>query len=212
MSKAMQESLGKSSSHLYSKALEFAQQKSRDAKILDIGCGAGDLLTILKKNGFANLTGCDGYSFGVPGEIRFIQKNLNEPWRFSETFELIFSLEVIEHLENPRAFFREAYGALAKGGSILVSTPNNESITSLISLAIKGNFSAFVGDCYPAHITPVLSMDAERMAKEAGFQKIEILYSNHGRMPGIRHHWQDFFGGLCAGKRFSDNFFLRAEK
>ncbi|MBL9090523.1 MAG: class I SAM-dependent methyltransferase [Planctomycetaceae bacterium] len=211
MTKAMQESLGKSSPYLYDKAFELSRLSNTHIKILDAGCGGGDFLNFLHGKGFSRITGCDGFSFGSHA-FPFHQMNLNEPWSLPEKYDFIFALEVIEHLENPRTFFRELHRCLNPGGTILVSTPNNESITSIISFILKGHFSAFVGRCYPAHITPVVTMDAVRIADEVGFKKIEVFFSNQGRFPGTNLHWQKLLGPFCRGRRFSDNFFLRAEK
>jgi 2-polyprenyl-3-methyl-5-hydroxy-6-metoxy-1,4-benzoquinol methylase len=212
MSLAMKDSLGKSDSHLYARALEIAGLTEKKKRILDLGCGEGTLLLNLKSQGFLDLLGCDGFQHGFPADIAFHKQDLNQQWELPDQYDIIFSLEVIEHLENPRFFFRQLYRSLKKGGEILISTPNNESFTSLLSLFLKGNYSAFVGKCYPAHITPVLSMDAMRMAQEVRFHDIQIAWSDRGRIPGISQHWQSLFGSWLGGKRFSDNYFLRAVK
>ncbi len=212
MSEAMKDSLGRSDSLLYERALALVDLSDKTRKILDVGCGEGTFLQMLKSKGFLHLVGCDGFQHGVPSDISFHKIDLNQTWNLPQQYDSIFSLEVIEHLENPRAFFRQLYQSLKPGGELLISTPNNESYTSLLSLLVKGNFSSFVGKCYPAHITPVLCMDAVRMAQEVGFREIQLNWSNRGRMPGLNLHWQSLFGPLLGGKRFSDNFFLRAVK
>ncbi|MEM2512589.1 MAG: class I SAM-dependent methyltransferase, partial [Ignisphaera sp.] len=42
----------------------------------------------------------------------------------NEFFDLVLSLEVIEHLANPDNMLKEAYRVLRKGGYLLISTPN----------------------------------------------------------------------------------------
>jgi 2-polyprenyl-3-methyl-5-hydroxy-6-metoxy-1,4-benzoquinol methylase len=213
MNNAMIQSKGQSSNFLHAKALSLIADQYKKNKILDVGCGTGEFLEKLKREGFENITGCDGMNYGISPSIRFLEVNLNVKWGFeNESFDFISSLEVVEHLENPRFFFRELFRVLRKEGEILISTPNNECFTSILSLLGKGHFSAFVDNCYPAHITPIISIDAVRMAKEAGFQSVELHWSGRGRIPGTGIHWQNILGSLANGKRTSDNFYLRAKK
>jgi 2-polyprenyl-3-methyl-5-hydroxy-6-metoxy-1,4-benzoquinol methylase len=47
----------------------------------------------------------------------------NPPFE-DESFDLVTSIEVIEHLRNPHAMIREAFRVLRVGGVFLVGTPN----------------------------------------------------------------------------------------
>jgi 2-polyprenyl-3-methyl-5-hydroxy-6-metoxy-1,4-benzoquinol methylase len=113
---------------------------------------------------------------------------------------------VIEHLENPRQVFRTAQRLLRPGGLLVLSTPNCHSIRSLVSLMVRGHFAAFGPDSYPAHITPLLLVDLERTAREAGLQPLGASYSDSGAVPGFTAmSWQRLSLGTARGKRFSDN-------
>jgi glycosyltransferase involved in cell wall biosynthesis len=52
----------------------------------------------------------------------------NRLWLQDDSFEVIISTEVIEHLENSRATFREFHRLFRPGGSIIDTTPNQERI------------------------------------------------------------------------------------
>lgn len=75
MTKAMQESLGKSSPYFYDKAFELSKYANAQINILDAGCGGGDFLNFLHGNGFSRITGCDVVSFGSHA-FPFHQMNL----------------------------------------------------------------------------------------------------------------------------------------
>jgi len=121
--------------------------------------------------------------------------------------------EIIEHLENPRFVARELFRLLQPGGSLLLTTPNNESWRSLISLAVRGHYVAFNDGSYPAHITALLRADIVRILMEAGFDSPVFDYSDHGGIPGWPMlAWQQISMGLLRGLRFSDNLLALARK
>ena len=142
----------------------------------------------------------------------FKQADLNGALPYTDqSFAAVAAVELIEHLENPRRLIRESHRVLKPGGVALVTTPNLESFTSLISLVLRGYPSAFSEDNYPAHITPVLKIDLRRMFREAGFTNASTSWSGWGRIPGTPWHWQAL-SGRGGGRRVSDNYALWAAR
>ena len=102
--------------------------------------------------------------------------------------------------------------ALAKPGAlVVVTTPNQLSALSLITLATKRRFSAFQDSHYPAHRTALLESDLCRAAGEAGLEVIEIAYSLHGRLPLTPWHYPAALARL-APRALSDNMMVVARK
>ena len=94
------------------------------AKILDIGCGKGDLMCKLFNLGFENITGIDkfisqpiDYGFGV----EVLKKDLSE--LKSNTYDLLVMHHVLEHVDEQVKELKECYRLLKKGGMLLVSIP-----------------------------------------------------------------------------------------
>jgi hypothetical protein len=114
---------------------------------------------------------------------------------------------VIEHLENPRAFMRELARITRPGGWIAVTTPNQLSALSLLTLIAKGRFSAFQERDYPAHRTALLEIDLRRIAGECGLEQVEVAYSCHGRLPLSSWHYPEAFAA-AAPRWMSDNLAL----
>lgn len=204
---------GRSASHLYELATDGLKDAITPAhRILDVGCGIGTFGEFLRRTYKGRLDGVDVVKHsGFRDEYYdgFFKSDLNceAPWANSAEYDLVFALEIIEHLENPRAFCRQAVRVLRVGGLFVITTPNPTSLCSLTSLIIKGAFRDFrdgVG-MYPTHITPVLPLDARRILLECGLQVNEITYSQWGRIPFVSRTYQSLLPFLKGGL-FSDNY------
>jgi 2-polyprenyl-3-methyl-5-hydroxy-6-metoxy-1,4-benzoquinol methylase len=103
--------------------------------------------------------------------------------------DAVTAIEVIEHLENPREFMRKLVRVAKPGGWIVVTTPNQLSLLSLLTLIVKHHFQAFQDGDYPMHLTALLEVDLRRIAAEAGLAGIAIEYSQSGRIPLTPRHY-----------------------
>ena len=65
------------------------------------------------------------------------------PFR-DQTFDLIISMSVIEHLEDPPEVFRELGRVLRPGGKLVVQTPNRFDYVSLIAHATPFSFHRWI--------------------------------------------------------------------
>jgi 2-polyprenyl-3-methyl-5-hydroxy-6-metoxy-1,4-benzoquinol methylase len=183
-------------------------------KVIDVGCGRGNFLNFIdlsKQQYF----GADIIRYPeFPQDCKFIESDLDTcTIKLPDNYaEVVCSIETIEHLENPRTFMRELVRITAPGGTIVVTTPNQLSLLSKLTLVFKNQFNAFqeTPGCYPAHITALLEIDLQRIAAECQLTNIQIHYTNSGRMPGSDRDWPQFLG--CKGRLFSDNVILLARK
>lgn len=122
--------------------LKKYKDKIKDKKVecLDIASGKGaftqQLLDItdnfivdcndLDKNNLAN------------GYRSFFNIDLNTLFDFNKTYDFIFAIEIIEHLENPFQFIRQMKKHLKPGGIIFLSTPNVNSFFDRIHYFFTG--------------------------------------------------------------------------
>lgn len=190
-------------------ALAILQRLPMKGSLLDFGAGKGEILPRIRERfPTVTLAGADLFPRpeGLSPDIRWHQQDLNVPLPLAETFDTVISTEVIEHLENPREFFRTVGTALAPGGALVLTMPNQESLRSFACLVFGGHHAAFLGPSYPAHITALLRLDLVRICAEAGFTPPEFFYSNHGGIPRLpRISWQSLSFGLLRNRLFSDN-------
>lgn len=214
--KAIVQSLGLSNASIYLKAYELVSAISSRGKLLDFGAGQGRFLEMIGNLNFTQMSGVD--LMKRPNQksqnYDWIEADLNEKLPITEdNFDIIVGIEVIEHLENPRAMVRELYRLLKPGGNLILSTPNNESIRSILSLIFRGHFVSFLNKDYPAHITALTALDLTRILNESNFSKIQTYYTDSGLIPSLAGvSWQVISGGFLKGKRFSDNVFVVARK
>jgi 2-polyprenyl-3-methyl-5-hydroxy-6-metoxy-1,4-benzoquinol methylase len=150
----------------------------------------------------------------LPDGISWQCQDLNENCALSAaSFDVVIAAEVIEHLENPRQVAREWYRLLKPGGTVVLSTPNNESLRSLLAFVVRGHFAEFGDSCYPAHITALLRKDLMRILGEAGFSGVRFEFTDSGALPKLTAAtWQQVSFGLLKGRRFSDNVIAIARK
>ena len=180
--------------------------------LLDVGCGRGELRQYVAAQ-IDNYVGADVVRHeGFPAAAQFLQIDLDagQVPMPDASAEVVAAIETIEHLENPRALFRELKRLVRPGGWTLVTTPNQLSLLSKITLLTKGQFNAFqeAPGLYPAHLTALLEIDLLRIAQEVGFQETFISYSHSGRIPFTSAKWPCKLG--LSGRAFSDNLLIAA--
>ena len=116
-------------------------------RALDVGCGAGLLCEPLARLGAA-VTGLDAApeNIGV-ARTHAALSGLTIDYRAGsvedlsgERFDLVTSMEVIEHVTDPAAFIAGLTGALAESGLMVLSTPNR-TLASRIAMITLGEGS-----------------------------------------------------------------------
>lgn len=99
---------------------------------IDIGCGTGSNLKILKSAGF-NVIGLDRSIYALhltQQKFKFplINGDLNKLPLRTQSVGLIIAMDVIEHLENDSNGIREFYQALRKEGILILTVPAFRSL------------------------------------------------------------------------------------
>ena len=132
---------GRIDRHWHGDGTSFAPLAGKTA--LDVGCGAGLLCEPLARLGAA-VTGLDAAAetIGV-ARAHAARSGLAIDYRAGgiealagERFDLVTSMEVIEHVTDPAAFVAGLAGALAPGGLMILSTPNRTFLSRLAMIAV----------------------------------------------------------------------------
>ena len=207
------QTLGSSHDAIHAVVEEVLAARGVSGVLADVGCGTGQLWTRLRGR-FTRGIGIDAVRFdGLPSDLEFRAADLDAgplPLKDGEV-DVAAAVETIEHLENPRAFVRELTRITRPGGWVVVTTPNQLSGLSLLTLVTKKQFSAFQDNSYPAHRTALLESDLRRIASECGLAEIDVRYTAYGRVPLSAAHYP-----RAVARRFprllSDNVVLSARK
>jgi len=208
------QSLGTSDDRIYGMVTEALNQRdARGETIIDLGCGNGNLLPFVRGR-FDRYIGVDAIRHeGFPGDAEFIASDLDHGQTLlpDACADVVAAVEIIEHLENPRAFLRELTRLTRPGGWVIVTTPNQLSLLSLLTLVVKHRFSAFQDAHYPAHLTALLEVDLRRIAAECNLIEIAISYSRKGRLVLTPWHYPESLASLFP-RALSDNLLLIGKK
>ncbi|MBC7911423.1 MAG: methyltransferase domain-containing protein [Pyrinomonadaceae bacterium] len=207
------QSLGTSDAAIYKMVAGALEGRSTGGLLVDVGCGNGQLWPFVSQR-FSRYIGVDVVRYeDFPADAEFKQVDLDTGQTSlpDDSADVVASVETIEHLENPRAFMRELARITKPGGWIIVTTPNQLSLLSLITLLFKKQFSAFQDVHYPAHLTALLEIDLKRIAEECGLHKVSVLYSHQGRIILTPYHYPASLSRLFP-RALSDNVLLIGRK
>jgi 2-polyprenyl-3-methyl-5-hydroxy-6-metoxy-1,4-benzoquinol methylase len=117
---------------------EFAAQHACAGRLLDLACGVGYGTRLLadRRADLTSLTGVDlspaaiGYAQAhyACERVGFLQADAMSFGSRGDTYDTIVSLETIEHLPDPHAFFDRLANRLAPGGVLVASVPTTPSV------------------------------------------------------------------------------------
>jgi len=154
--------------------------------IVEAGCGAGYLLENLEKAFSTSWIVAGDYSEEL---IRYSQNKVQRAHLIqfdatalplkNEVADLLFSLQVIEHLPAPDHFLQECARVLRPGGILVISTPNPASVCAKV---LKENWQGFKTD----HISLRPPHEWRTAVTEAGFAILEDGTTGLTGFPALR--------------------------
>jgi SAM-dependent methyltransferase len=143
-------------------------------RVLDIGCGQGELLSILWRAGFYNVCGVDPY---LPAEIEVVPgvKVCNVPVeRVGGSYDLIMMHHVLEHMEHGMETLLACAARLVPGGHVLVRMPTVDSE------AWETYREAWVQLDAPRHLFLHSRRSLELLAAQAGLRVVDWWCDSDG--------------------------------
>lgn len=115
---------------------------------LDVGCGAGLMCEPLARLG-ARVTGIDAAPENIAvaqshaeGQGLPIDYRAQDAATLRGRFDLVTSMEVIEHVPDPAVFMAALATRLAPGGLLAISTPNRTALSELAMIRLGEGMGA----------------------------------------------------------------------
>lgn len=163
------------------------KDRFRKKKILDLGCGTGRMMVVLRDFGQVSgadisdeaITFCQKQGFQNLKKID-AEKSLPFP---NETFDLITAFDLLEHLKNDQKILLEINRLLRPQGLLLVTVP-------ALPVLWSKHDEAF------GHQRRYLKKDLILKVQKTNFQVIRLTYFNFFLLPGI------FLGGRLVNLLF----------
>ena len=114
-------------------------------QLLDAPCGDGAISHLARSLGF-QVWACDIDPSALADRhgVQFQVVDLNRDLPYADgAFDVVLSIEGIEHLEHPGHCVQEFARVLKPGGTLVLSTPNVNNIQSRLHFLLSGHFSGF---------------------------------------------------------------------
>ena len=143
-------------------------------RVLDLGCGEGDLTAVLARAG-ARTLGVDVAEAALARarrrhpELSFERVPIDGPLPLEDgAFDVVWASEVIEHVADTARWLSEVRRVLAPGGRLLVTTPNHGRLA--LALHGVGRYSEPLGD----HLHLYSTGSLRTLLDEFDFAQIEV--------------------------------------
>jgi 2-polyprenyl-3-methyl-5-hydroxy-6-metoxy-1,4-benzoquinol methylase len=154
-------------------AARIMREMKPGARALDVAAGTGAMCLRLLDLGYP-VTAVEYHAeaFAISNKVRCHVLDLNRDFasELGRSFDFVVALEIIEHLENPRAFLRGLAQCLEPGGKIFLSTPNVDNAVSNALYIRMGHFLWFGDNDVEnlGHITPLNERLLRQACRDAG--------------------------------------------
>lgn len=153
------------------RSLSRCRNLAEDAHILDVGCGDGFHLGLLREYGKKTwkLEGIDldkraiaaATQSGITAHLGSVEA-IDLP---GESYDLIFMIQTIEHVEKPDAVLAAIFRLLKKGGRLVIVTDNTNSVDfGLFKKHYWGGYH------FPRHWNLFNRSSLSRLAENTGFE------------------------------------------
>ena len=177
-----------------------------ESVVLDLGAGAGIVSQM-------NFRGLPAQMCGVDLDPRVVDNPMLDEGRVANVagipyedsrFDVVFSDNVLEHLEEPLQVFREVSRVLKPGGVFLFKTPNKYHYMPVIARLTPHAFHQYINrlrgraevDTFPTRYHANTRGDLIRLATESGMivEQIELM---EGRPEYMRMIWPFYLVGIA---------------
>ena len=146
--------------------------------MIDLGAGLGALLARFRDAGFSDLHAADLGGEALSLGVSHTRIDLNGAFAraFSRKFKIVVSSEVVEHVNSPRNFIKQARELLDEDGLLVLSTPNIGFWEGRLKFLFTGTLWGFAEKHYRGmrHVSPLAIDQLRLMMQEIGLNVISV--------------------------------------
>lgn len=167
--------------------LEGMGQSPKSLRVLDLGCGNGSIAELLHQRGYS-VIGIDPSEEGVRiAKEMYPHLRIDQGSAYDDLakaygqFDVVVSLEVVEHVYSPRDYAKTIYSLLVPGGIAIISTPYHGYLKN-VALAVTGKLDSHFTVLWDnGHIKFWSIRTLTKLLDETGFK--DIQFARTGRIP-----------------------------
>lgn len=160
-------------------------------KALDVGCGAGLLCEPLARLG-AKVTGLDAAPENIaaarahagPQGLDIDYRNEAIENFGGKDHDLVTSLEVLEHVDDPQGFVDGLAGSLAEDGLMIISTPNRTALSKLLLVELAERTGQIPRGTHH-HEQFITPEELEKLLNNAGLEVIDTTGLSYSPAKGF---------------------------
>ncbi|MDX1607681.1 MAG: class I SAM-dependent methyltransferase [Candidatus Spechtbacterales bacterium] len=154
---------------------KYIKKEKAGGKLVDLGCGVGAFLS-LAQNDF-NTYGADISEYAISeaqknspkSKLKQFDGNKKLPFE-DDFFDVTTSFDVVEHLDEPSGFIKEAARILKKDGLLVFTTPNPHSLGKRLK---KDDWHGYRDE---SHYSIKKSKEWKDMVLAEGFDIVKLRY------------------------------------
>jgi len=165
---------------------------NKNQSILDAGCGRGQLIADLYNTGFKHVYGFDISESGISiakQSFPYLRNNYfvhnaydrNLPHSMPQQYDVIISMEVIEHLFSPRAYLCNIKNWLSPNGYLILTTPYHGFLKNLATIVLHRFDRHYDPLSEGGHIKFFSQKTIAALLHQSGFKVLEFYGA--GRIP-----------------------------
>ncbi len=179
---AYQSNVGEGNSRSYSYIFDLIKPVLKGNRLLDYGCGGGQFVVQAQSQGLV----CAGTEYN-PAQVEVLKKNIptssfysiDEFWERSETYDVIFLSNVLEHLTNPVQILNQLVQKLNPGGLFVAEGPLEENFNIAylfrkLSFAVRKKLLHGQANHPPVHIFRANARNQREFFQKAGLSEIHF--------------------------------------
>ena len=156
----------------------FLRGLSKKSRIIELGCGQGQVLDFLNKQGFSKVEGVDTSEEQVASATRYgFEIHHSDVFEFfcssDKVYDLVLAIDFVEHFTRQELIqlFFQIKKALSKEGYLILRTPNGQGIFA--GQVIYGDIT---------HMTILTPQSLSQILKFVGFEIVSMKESiSHAR-------------------------------